>query len=67
MSDHDTFGTTQTFKSSINNVECPCCHSIVDAQRLKCLYWGFTYHKEGVECNVCSTMIAVGSSLDPRR
>jgi ribosomal protein S27E len=61
MSDHDTFGTTQTFHTrALNEVECPSCLSIVDALDLVCTYWGFTHLGNGkVKCHVCSSIIPV--------
>ena len=62
MSEHETFGTTQTFVSrsftEVNEVECPCCLSVVDAQELECNYWNFTSLDDGsVKCHVCSSII----------
>lgn len=73
MDKHDTFGTTQTFQSRLhseiteNELECPCCLSIVDAQRLKFTYWEFTHIGEGnVKCDVCSSVIPI-HKIPPNR
>jgi len=65
MDRYDTYGTTQTFHSrnhtDLNEVQCPCCLSIVDAQKLECNYWGFTHlGDDQVKCHVCSSVIPVG-------
>jgi len=70
MIEHDTFGTTLEFVNSMfNEIECPCCSSIVDAQMLTCNYWGFTNIGTGnVKCNVCSSVIpAVKAQVNRRK
>jgi len=69
MEKHETFGSTMEFINNMfNEVDCPGCLSVVDAQMLTSNYWGFTNVGSGnVRCNVCSSIIPATKAKVNRR
>jgi len=69
MNGHETFGSTLEFVNNMfNEIDCPCCLSVVDAQMLTSNYWAFTNVGSGnVRCNVCSSVIPAAKLSTDRR